>query len=165
MRMVLQNLFEGLRIFITADWPKAVKGQRFLIYAHTDGFMSNVHYLNQTQRSEAVQMELMVSKKVESSSMIFRLSSRLKLFVALLIAGILGAVGYVFAMLNTGQSADKMQEMGLNRAANSLENILSLMAYPVLLLMILFVAYASMQIYKEYRTVYNPENYGRSRKR
>lgn len=110
-------------------------------------------------------MELMVSKKVESSSMIFRLSSRLKLFVALLIAGILGAVGYVFAMLNTGQSADKMQEMGLNRAANSLENILSLMAYPVLLLMILFVAYASMQIYKEYRTVYNPENYGRSRKR
>jgi hypothetical protein len=165
MRMVLQNLFEGLRILSAADWPKPVKGQLFLIHAHTDGFMSNVHYLNQTQRSDAVQMELMVSKEVESSNLIFRLSSRMKLLVALLVAGILGVIGCAFAMLNTGQSADKMQEMGLNRAANSLENVLSLMAYPVFLFMILFVAYASVQIYKEYRLVYNPKNYGRSRKR
>lgn len=127
--------------------------------------MSNVHYLNQTQRSDAVQMELMVSKKIESSSMVLRLSSRMKLFAALFVAGILGVIGCAFAMLNTSQSADKMQELGLNRAANSLENVLSVLAYPVLLFMILFVVYASMQIYKEYRSIYNPKNYGRSRKR
>lgn len=110
-------------------------------------------------------MELMVSKNVESENLIFRLSSRMKMLMALLGAGILGVIACVFAMLNTSESADTMQQIGLSRAANSLENILSLLAYPILLFMILFVAYASVQVYKEYRTVYNPKNYGRSRKR
>ena len=127
--------------------------------------MSNVHYLNNTQRSDGVQMELMVSKNVESENLIFRLSSRMKMLMALLGAGILGVIACVFAMLNTSESADTMQQIGLSRAANSLENILSLLAHPILLFMILFVAYASVQVYKEYRTVYNPKNYGRSRKR
>ena len=134
-------------------------------HAMTDEIMSNVHYLNNTQRSDGVQMELMVSKNVESENLIFRLSSRMKMLMALLGAGILGVIACVFAMLNTRESADTMQQIGLSRAANSLENILSLLAYPILLFMILFVAYASVQVYKEYRTVYNPKNYGRSRKR
>ena len=131
----------------------------------TDEIMSNVHYLNNTQRSDGVQMELMVSKNVESENLIFRLSSRMKMLMALLGAGILGVIACVFAMLNTSESADTMQQIGLSRAANSLENILSLLAHPILLFMILFVAYASVQVCKEYRTVYNPKNYGRSRKR
>jgi TRAP-type C4-dicarboxylate transport system permease small subunit len=110
-------------------------------------------------------MELLVSKKIEATSGILRLSQRLKMCLLLLLFGILGLVGCAFTMINTGGSAEKIQEMGFNRVANSLENVLSIMAIPVLLFMILLVAYACQQIYKEYRSVYNPKNYGRSRKR
>lgn len=111
--------------------------------------------MNKTRQRDADKMELLVSKKIEATSGILRLSQRLKMCL-LLLFGILGLVGCAFTMINTGGSAEKIQEMGLSRVANSLENVLSIMAIPVLLFMILLVAYACQQIYKEYRSVYNP---------
>jgi hypothetical protein len=131
----------------------------------TDKFTSIVHFMNKTQQTDTDEIELLVSKEVEATSGIPCLSRRMKAYMWLLLFGVLGVAACAFAMLNTGVSAEKIQEIGLDRVANSLENVLSIMAYPVLLFLILFVAFVCQQIYKEYRSVFNPKIYGRSRKR
>ena len=127
--------------------------------------MSNVISIKKTQDTGSENIELLLSKDVSANGGVPHLSRRIKFYLVLLLAGVVGAAGCSFAMFNTGDSAQKIQEIGLNRVANSLENVLSILAYPVLLFTILIAAYACQQIFKEYRLVNNPKTYGRSRKR
>lgn len=127
--------------------------------------MFNVHVMNKTQKSGSERMELLVSKEVDATSGIPRLTSRMKLLLILLVSTIIALALSMFAVLRTADSAEKIQEIGLERVANSLENILSLLAIPLVLFLILFLAFICQQIYREYRSVYNPKIYGRSRKR
>lgn len=120
--------------------------------------------MNKTQKSGSEKMELLVSKQVDATSGIPSLTSRMKLLFVCLIIGSIALTASMFAVFRTGDSKEKIQEIGLDRVANSLENVLSIMAIPVVLFLILFLAFICQQIYREYRAVYNPKIYGRSRK-
>ena len=140
-------------------------GQFLYTNVQADRNMSNILFLSTAQQKDIDEMELLVSKEVESSSPIAHLSHRMRMYMALLVFGVLGVMGCAFTMSSIGVSLGKPLEFGIERIASSHENVLALLAFPVFLFLILFVAFTCLQTYKEYRSVYNPKNYGRSKKR
>ena len=129
-----------------------------------EGSMSNVLFLRKTQLTGNDQMELLVSKNVDAASVIHLLPRRMKSFVVLAVFAILASLGVAMAVLKAGISVENLKQVGISGAFNSPENALVIMAYPILFVLSVFVAYIGQQIYKEYRLAYNPKNYGRSRK-
>ena len=121
--------------------------------------------MSQTNLTEALDIELLVSKEVGPAAGVPKIRRRLKAYMLLLVASLVGFMGCAFATMYSDLSATKMQELDLARNASNLENIISLAFYPALLFMAVSIAVAVQLIYREYRSVYNPENYGRSRKR
>ena len=110
-------------------------------------------------------MELLVSKKVEITNGVPSLTTRMKFFITLLMCSLVALVISLVVLLQARDTAMSNQGIGMSSAATSMEDILSLLAAPVMMLLILFVGYLCQKIYTEYRAVYNPKNYGRSRKR
>ena len=79
--------------------------------------------------------------------------SRLVLHGSLFSIGLIGSIGCLGAMLYTSRSEEVAQNLGLHRVANSLENVLSLLAYPVLMFTVILTLYAAQQLYRLYREV------------
>lgn len=67
--------------------------------------------------------------------------------------GLAGTAGCLWAMLYTSHSEEVAINMGLHRVANSLDNILSLLAYPVLMFTVILTLYAGQQLYRLYKEV------------
>jgi len=58
-----------------------------------------------------------------------------------------------------------MDGLGLHTMANSLENVLEILAYPVILFMVILTIYAGQQLYFQYRQVNDPQRYRKNRSR
>jgi len=163
MRKVRQNSVAALRIFaarrylciFTAKVPFKLK---------VNQIMGNVHYLSNSIDSDNEKIELLVSKAAPSADGIPQMGSSIKFHLALLVFGVLGLTACLYAFFFTGSSAEAMGHLGMVRVANSLDNVLSVLAYPVMVLFGLLCAYAVQRLYSHYRRVNNPETYGRKRK-
>ncbi len=105
-------------------------------------------------------MELLLTGK-QSQSKMHSASSAVILHIVLLIIGIVGSLTCLWTMLNTSRSEEVAQNLGLVRVANSLENILSLLAYPVLMFLIVLSAYAAQQLYRAYKVANDPDTYSK----
>lgn len=79
--------------------------------------------------------------------------SRLVLHGSLFTIGLISSIGCLWAMLYTSRSEEVALNLGLHRVANSLENILSLLAYPVLMFTVILTLYAAQQLYRLYKEV------------
>ncbi len=80
-----------------------------------------------------------------------KLSVFVRLHIFLLVIGLLGSAACLWAMVYTAHSEQLVSNLGMQRVANSLENILSVLALPVLLFTIVLSAYAIQQLYIAYR--------------
>jgi TRAP-type C4-dicarboxylate transport system permease small subunit len=89
--------------------------------------------------------------------------ARVRLHLVLLVIGLLGSMGCLWPMLYTSDSEKMAQNLGLYRVANSLENILSLLAFPVLMFMVILTIYAAQQLYRLYKEANDPDTYRRHR--
>lgn len=106
-------------------------------------------------------MELLVPSNRSRTTRGSSFGSRVKLHLVLLAIGIVGTGSCLWAMLDTHDSKAKMQELGLHKVANSLDNILALLAYPVLMFTAILTVYAGQQLVRFYRISNNPETYRR----
>lgn len=79
--------------------------------------------------------------------------SRFVFYGSLFGIGLVFSIGCLWAMLYTSESEEVAQNLGLHRVANSLENILSLLAYPVLMFSVILTLYAGQQLYRVYKDV------------
>lgn len=91
--------------------------------------------------------------------------SRLVLHASLFLIGLMSSIGCLWAMLYTSDSEEVAANLGLHRVANSLENILSLLAYPVLMFTVILTLYAVQQLYRLYKEAADPEFFRRDRSR
>ena len=89
--------------------------------------------------------------------------SRLVLHASLFLTGLLSSIGCLWAMLYTSDSEEVVANLGLHRVANSLENILSLLAYAVLMFTVILPLYAVQQLYCLYKEAADPEAFRRHR--
>ena len=90
-------------------------------------------------------------------------SARLKWYLALLVAGVLGSAGCLWAMLYTSRSEAVAHKLGMTRVANSMENILDLLALPVLMFTVVLTVYASQRLYRIYKVANDPKYFRRQR--
>ncbi|MGQ7847885.1 hypothetical protein ACUNV4_25550 [Granulosicoccus sp. 3-233] len=90
--------------------------------------------------------------------------SRFVFHTSLFIIGLIGTSGCLWAMLYTSHGEEVAQNLGLHRVANSLENILSLLAYPVLMFSVILTLYAAQQLYRLYREATRPSTSRRQRR-
>lgn len=72
---------------------------------------------------------------------------------SLLVIGLVFTISCLWAMLYTSDSEEVVKNLGMHRVANSLENILSLLAYPVLMFSVILTLYAAQQLYRLYKEV------------
>ncbi len=119
--------------------------------------------IDPTPPAKLEEMELLVSHDQNRRPKGSSLGARVKLHVVLLVLGILGSAGCLWAMLDTHDSKEKMQNLGLHKVANSLENILALLAYPVLMFTVILSVYAAQQLIRAYRMANDPDTYRRNR--
>ncbi|WP_157735702.1 hypothetical protein [Granulosicoccus antarcticus] len=89
--------------------------------------------------------------------------SRLVLHTSLFLIGLLSSIGCLWAMLYTSDSEEVAVNLGLHRVANSLENILSLLAYPVLMFTVILTLYALQQLYGLYKEAADPQAFRKHR--
>lgn len=106
-------------------------------------------------------MELLVSRKASMASDLPPMPARMKISLGMLAFGILGSLACLFAMFNTEDSASKMERLGLQRAANSLDNVLSTLAFPILLFFLILTLFACQRIFLDYRAANDPERFKR----
>lgn len=109
------------------------------------------------------EMELLLSRKSPAGKKGSSYTARLKFYGALLAMGLIGTVLCLWAMLDTSDSKQRIQSLGLHKVANSLDNILALLAYPVIMFTVILSIYASQQLYKVYKDVNDPSNFRRNR--
>ena len=86
---------------------------------------------------------------------------RMKVSLGMLIFGVLGVASCLFAMFNTEHSASKIEELGMQRVANSLDNVLATLAFPILLFFLILIMFACQRIFLDYRAANDPDRYKR----
>jgi len=91
--------------------------------------------------------------------------SRLVFHGSLFAIGLVGSIACLWAMLYTSRGEEVAKNLGLQRVANSLENILSLLAYPVLMFSVILALYAAQQLYRLYKEVNHLPSSRRSARR
>lgn len=79
--------------------------------------------------------------------------SRFIFFGCLFVGGLISSIACLWAMLYTSRSEEVAESLGLHRVANSMDNILSLLAYPALMFLVVLTAYAAQQLYRLYKEV------------
>lgn len=84
------------------------------------------------------------------------LSGRVKWYGFLLIIGLAGSAACLWAMFYTSHSEQVAHNLGMTKVANSLENVLELLAFPVLMFMVILSVYALQRLYKIYLLANNP---------
>lgn len=110
------------------------------------------------------EMEFLVSHDTEGRSSV-SISTQVRMHIVLLLVGLIGTVACLWAMIYTSHSEEVVTNLGLGRVANSLDDILSLLAYPVLLFTVILTAYSTQQLYLAYRRANYLDSGGRPGKR
>lgn len=108
-------------------------------------------------------MELLVSngRRSNKNNTFGKISGRVKWYLFLLFIGLVGVALCLWAVLFTAHSEDVIHGLGMTRVANSLENILDLLALPALMFAVILCAYASQRLYSLYRKSNDPHAYRR----
>ncbi len=127
--------------------------------------MGKVHFIERSDTCETDSLELLVSKSAVASSRLPNIAPRVKFYLGLFFAGLVGTFVSLWAKLNTQSSVESMDGLGLHTMANSLENVLEILAYPVILFMVILTIYAGQQLYFQYRQVNDPQRYRKNRSR
>lgn len=106
-------------------------------------------------KSKRDNLELLVShnSQVRRQS---GLSGRVKWYGALLLFGLIGSAGCLWAMFYTSHSEEMAHNLGMTRVANSLENVLDLLAFPVLMFTVILSVYSTQRLYQIYRLANDP---------
>ena len=123
--------------------------------------MSKVKPVTRPRKAEQQKMELLVSKNVGAKSDLPPMPLRMKISLGMLIFGILGAGSCLFAVFNTEDSASKIEELGMQRVANSLDNVLATLAFPILLFFLILIMFACQRIFLDYKAANDPDRYKR----
>lgn len=105
-------------------------------------------------------MELLVPRE-QRAKRVKRFSGRVRWYAGLLIVGVFGSIGCLLAMFYTSHSENVAYKLGLTRVANSLENVLELLAWPVLMFMVILSIYALQRLHQLYKVANDPETYRR----
>lgn len=121
---------------------------------------------NRSTANQDEEFELLLSRKpgkrsVKGSSA----RARFLLHGCLFTVGLIGSISCLWAMLYTSHSEEVAENLGLHRVANSLENILSLLAFPVLMFSVILTLYGAQQLYLLHRDVSKPPSSRRLRRR
>ena len=100
-------------------------------------------------------LELLISHnpKLQSQS---GLSGRVKWYGALLILGLTGTALCLWTMFYTPIIEGAAHDLGMTRVANSLENVLDVLAYPALMFTVVLSVYAMQRLYRIYRQANDP---------
>ena len=106
--------------------------------------MGKVHFIERSGTCESDSLELLVSKNAATASSLPKLAPRMKFHLGLFFAGLVGTLVSLWARFNTRSSVESMDDLGLHTMANSLENVLELLAYPFILFMVLITIYACL---------------------
>lgn len=124
-------------------------------------FMSKVKPVSRPRKAEPQKMELLVSKNVGMTSDLPPMPTRMKISLGMLAFGIIGSISCLFAMFNTEDSASKIEELGMQRVANSLDNVLATLAFPILLFFLILTMFACQRIFLDYRAANDPDRFKR----
>lgn len=110
-------------------------------------------------------MELLVSHNAPARhrSGLRGVSGRVKWYGSLLVLGLAGTAGCLWAMFYTSHSEAVAHNLGMTRVANSLENVLDLLAIPALMFAVILSAYSLQRLYWIYRSANYPDLNKRSR--
>lgn len=119
--------------------------------------------LNRKDRvtSDADNLELLISHSSQGRSH-SGVSGRVKWYAALLTFGLAGSAACLWAMFYTSHGEQIAHDLGMTKVANSLENILELLALPVLMFTVILSVYALQRLYKMYLLANDP-SLGRKR--
>lgn len=115
----------------------------------TARFTRNSALRNNDEEFELLLTHKKSDHKVKGSSA----KTRLLFHTSMLLIGLTGSISCLWSMFYTSESEEVAISLGLHRVANSLENILSLLAYPVLMFMVILTLYAGQQLYRLYKDV------------
>lgn len=76
---------------------------------------------------------------------------KVKAYIALFLFSLVATIACIWTMVDTTSAKRIANDLELERVANSLENILSVLAYPALMFTVFLMIYACQQLYKLYR--------------
>lgn len=100
--------------------------------------------------------QLLVSNR-EKTPVIQGISARTKWYLLVLLLGVCGTLGCLWAMFYTDQSERVASTLGMGRVANSMDNILQLLAFPVLMFTVIVSVYAVQRLYRQYKLGSSPQ--------
>ncbi len=103
-----------------------------------------------TKINAANEMEFLFSQNTKKHTT-NRVSLHVQIHVALLVLGLLGSMACLWAMLYTSDTERVALKLGLERVANSLENVMSVLAIPALMFTVILTIYSIQQLYFAYR--------------
>lgn len=143
--------------------PAKVSAKTTSATRSSTGSLSAKNLPARQERAMAEDMGLLVSHSGKRQSGRSSQRSKVIIHLCLLLLGLVGTALCLWAMLYTSESEEVVMNMGLNRVANSLDNILALLAYPVIMFTVILTVYAAQQLFFAYRAATNPEHFRRER--
>ena len=110
-------------------------------------------------------LELLVprNRQVRSRATSGGVDRRVKWYCTLLILGLAGSVGCLWATFYTSYCEEMAHKLGMTKVANSLENVLDLLAFPVLMFTIILSVYSVERLFRLYQLMNDPA--GRRRRK
>lgn len=102
-------------------------------------------------------LELLVARQSTSRAVKNPMSGSVKIHIFLLVASVSGLIIWLWAMFQTSHSRHLLSGVGMKKVANSLDNILELLAYPVLMFLVILAIYASQRLLKAYSLASRPD--------
>lgn len=103
-----------------------------------------------TKTDRLNEIERLVSQEEKTGTDI-GVSTRVKLYIALFVFALLGTLACLWTMLNTTRAETLANNLELRRVANSLDNILSVLALPALMFTVILMVYSVQRLYQLYR--------------
>ena len=91
-------------------------------------------------------------------------SSRARLNLILLLAGLTGSLLTAFSMTSSSAGGRMAESLGMNRLASNFDKVLAILAWPILLFCLILCAYSFTELIKIYRAINDPESYGGRRR-
>ena len=84
--------------------------------------------------------------------------------LATLAAGLIGAAAVAWSMHDTRASAEAAGRLGMARVQSNMEDILGILAIPVLLFFVILAAWSALDLLRLHRAANDPASYRRARR-
>ena len=92
-------------------------------------------------------------------------SAGVKLRLVALLGGVVGAAAVGFSMRDSAASAEAAGRLGLRRVQSNMDDILGILALPVLLFFVILALWSAVDLVRLYRAANDPERFRRGRRR